>query len=211
MAPAGHDQQGAGAPWGHPKVARPERPQGAGEAGAGRCCGGPSWCWCPLRTWRATGWAALVPGLGPELLRLHGSRAVLGPEQLLLEDRIAGPAAHAAVAGGAAVAAAAPGAAGLCAVGGAGASLWPWSSLAARALRRRQTQDPVVRPGGTGWRRLTPSWGCGNRGNTHGTPVAQSEGGAHCTGHCKDHSTGSPSCPDARRQREPRRGTVQGN
>lgn len=40
---------------------------------------------------------------------------------------------------------------------------------------------------------------------THGTSVGQSEAGAHCTGQCKDYLA-LLGWPDARRQREPRRG-----
>lgn len=34
--------------------------------------------------------------------------------------------------------------------------------------------------------------GVATMATTRGKSVAQSEAGAHCTGHCKDHSTGSP-------------------
>ncbi|KAI4565625.1 hypothetical protein MJT46_009000 [Ovis ammon polii x Ovis aries] len=86
VAPAGHVTSSKLAPRGHPKVARPEWPQGA-ERPEQAAAVGSELVLVPAADMEGYGVGGLVPGLGPELLRLHEVELCLAQEQLLLEDR----------------------------------------------------------------------------------------------------------------------------
>lgn len=86
VAPTGHVTSSKLAPQGHPKVARPERPQEA-ERPEQAAAVGSELVLVPAADMEGYGVGGLVPGLGPELLRLHEVELCLAQEQLLLEDR----------------------------------------------------------------------------------------------------------------------------
>ncbi|KAB1258126.1 Protein FAM83H [Camelus dromedarius] len=86
VAPVGHVTSSKLAPRGHPRVARPERPQVAKRPEQAAVLGSEL-ALVPAAGMEGCGAEDLMPGLVPELLRLHEVQLCLAQEQLLLEDR----------------------------------------------------------------------------------------------------------------------------
>lgn len=86
VAPSEHVTSSKPAPQGHPKVTRPEQPQAAKRPVQAAALGSEM-VLVPASDMEGCGAGDLMPGLGPELLRLHEVQLCLAQEQLLLEDR----------------------------------------------------------------------------------------------------------------------------